>query len=247
MNQNNQPYALVTGGSRGIGKAISLQLAQMGYHVLINYYSNKEAAEATLNTIEEFGGTATLLPFDVGNQSSIKNALVAWSQKNSDHFIEVLINNAGIKADNLMAFMQDEEWDNVINTNLNGLYWVTKELLQPMILKRKGKIVNIASLSGVRGTAGQVNYSAAKAGVIAFAKALSQEVGPRNITVNTVAPGFIQTDMTEGLDQKSLSKDIPLRRFGTAEEVAHLVSFLVSEKANYITGQVLQINGGLYS
>lgn len=247
MNQNNQSYALVTGGSRGIGRAISLQLSKMGYHVLINYHSNQEAAEVTLKLIIDQGGAATLLPFDVGDPSSIKNSLAEWSKNHQEGFIEILINNAGIKADNLMAFMREEEWTSVINTNLNGLYWVTKELLQPMILKRKGKIVNIASLSGVRGTAGQVNYSAAKAGVIAFAKALSQEVGPRNITVNTVAPGFIQTDMTEQLDEKSLSKDIPLRRFGTAEEVAHLVGFLISDKANYITGQVLQINGGLYS
>lgn len=247
MNQPIQPFALVTGGSRGIGRAICIKLAQMGYHVLINYQSNENAAKETLSFIQENNGEASLLPFNISDKQSIRQALEHWQSEHTEAYIEVLINNAGIKADNLMAFMEDEQWENVIDINLNGTYWVTQALLQAMILKRKGKIINIASLSGVRGTAGQVNYSAAKAGIIAFGKALSQEVGARNITVNTVAPGFIKTDMTKSLDEKILSKEIPLRRFGTATEVAQLVGFLVSEEANYITGQVLQINGGLYS
>ncbi len=246
MEQSKKPYALVTGGSRGIGGAICIELAKNGYHVLINYQSNQTAAAEILKEIESHDGSATLMPFDVSKREEVRNALASWETAHPEDFIEVLVNNAGVKQDALMVFMEDEQWEQVIDTNLNGMYWVTKQVLTKMVLKRKGKIVNIASISGLSGTPGQTNYAGAKAGMIAASKSLAQEVGARGITVNVVAPGFIETDMTESLDAKALSKSIPLKRFGKKEEVAHAVSFLISEKAAYITGQVLQINGGLY-
>ncbi|HLS71044.1 MAG TPA: 3-oxoacyl-ACP reductase FabG [Chitinophagaceae bacterium] len=241
-----KPIALITGASRGIGRSIAVALAAQNYHVLINYQSNLKAAEETLAMIENQNGTGTLLPFDVGDKNAVRTAIENWEKENPQKHISVLINNAGIKKDTLLAFMEDDDWENVIDTNLNGMYWVTKAVITNMILNRKGKIVNIASLSGVQGMAGQINYASAKGGMIAATKSLAQELGARNITVNAVAPGFITTDMTEDLDEKSLKKNIPLRRFGTAQEVADAVLFLISEKANYITGQVLQVNGGLY-
>lgn len=239
--------ALVTGGSRGIGRAVCYQLATMGYYIIINYKSNVQEANTTLLRIQEKGGNGELLPFDVNKKESITSTLEDWLTNNPGKEIEVLVNNAGIKDDGLMMWMKDEQWENVVQTSLGGFFYVTRTLLNAMLLKRYGRIINIVSLSGLKGMAGQVNYSAAKGGVIGATKALAQEVGRRNITVNAVAPGFIKTDMTEGLPEAELKKMIPVNRFGTPEEVAHAVGFLASPEASYITGTVINVNGGLYS
>jgi len=239
--------ALVTGGSRGIGRAICIKLAAMGYYVLVNYKSNMQEAETTLSQIRENGGDGELLKFDVADRSQIKQTLGDWITTNPEKHVEILVNNAGIKDDSLMLWMKDEQWDNVLKTSLDGFFFVTRLVLDSMLLKRYGRIVNIVSLSGLKGLPGQTNYSAAKAGVIGATKALAQEVGRSGITVNAVAPGFIKTDMTEELDEKELKRMIPVNRFGSAEEVAHAVAFLASGEAAYITGQVLSVNGGLYS
>ena len=240
--------ALVTGGSRGIGRAICVKLAQESdYHILINYRSNKKEAEQTLKLVKEHGGSGELLPFDVANFEEVKNGLETWYQNNPKSIIEVIVNNAGITKDGLFMWMPKEDWDGVINTSLNGFYNVTSQLMQKLLRNRYGRIVNIVSVSGVKGTAGQVNYSAAKGAIVAATKALAQEVAKRKITVNAVAPGFIKSDMTANLDEKELKKMIPINRFGEAEEVADLVSFLVSNKASYITGEIININGGIYS
>jgi 3-oxoacyl-[acyl-carrier protein] reductase len=240
-------YALVTGGSRGIGREICLQLADMGYPVLINYTSNDEAANETKSMIEEKGGTAELLKFDVSDIKQVDDALEGWMTNNPDDVIEVLVNNAGIRKDNLLLWMTNEDWNSVMDISLNGFFYVTRRLIKEMLTNRYGRIVNVVSLSGLKGLPGQANYSAAKAGIIGATKALSQEVAKRNVTVNAVAPGFIHTDMTKELDEKSLKALIPMNRFGKAEEVADLVSFLASKKASYITGQTISINGGLYT
>lgn len=240
-------YALVTGGSRGIGKAISIKLAGMGYHVLINYRSNQAEAENTQAQIETAGGEATLMPFDVTSGKSAEETLSQWQQAHKDGVIEVLVNNAGIRKDNLLFWMKEEEWHDVLRTNLDSFFYVTRQLIKPMMSNRYGRIVNVVSLSGQRGLAGQTNYSASKGGVIAATKALAQEVGRRNITVNAVAPGFIKTEMTEDINEKDYEALIPLSRFGTAEEVAEVVAFLASDKASYITGEVISVNGGMYT
>lgn len=240
-------FALVTGGSRGIGRAISIKLAGMGYHVLINYRSNQAEAENTLQTIIQAQGQATLLPFDVTQGKAVEEALTQWQEANKDGVIEVLVNNAGIRKDNLLFWMKDEEWHDVLRTNLDSFFYVTRQLIKPMMSNRYGRIVNVVSLSGQRGLAGQTNYSASKGGVIAATKALAQEVGKRNITVNAVAPGFIKTEMTDGINEKEYEAMIPLSRFGTAEEVAEVVAFLASDKASYITGEVISVNGGMYT
>ncbi|HEX5024447.1 MAG TPA: 3-oxoacyl-ACP reductase FabG [Agriterribacter sp.] len=239
--------ALVTGGSRGIGRAICIKLAAMGYFVLVNYKGNEAEAGKTLSLIREHEADGLLLPFDVSNKEHVRQVLGGWIEKNTGNHIEVLVNNAGIKDDVLLMWMKDEQWDNIINTSLNGFFYVTKLVLQDMLMQKFGRIINIVSLSGLKGLPGQTNYSAAKGGVIAATKALAQEVGRRNITVNAVAPGFIKTDMTEGLDEKQLRSLIPVSRFGEPEEVAHAVGFLASRDASYITGEVLSINGGMYS
>ena len=239
-------YALVTGGSRGIGRAICLELSKMGYAILINYVSNNKAAEETKKIIENQGGMAELMPFDVADKQSIDAAITAWQDAHTEDFIAILVNNAGIRSDTLMVFMQDEQWENVMKINLNSFFYVTRRVLKDMLSKRFGRIINIVSLSGLKGLPGQANYSAAKAGVIGATKSLAQEVGARKVTVNAVAPGFIDTDMTKDLDVASLQKMIPLGRFGKSEEVAALVAFLASEQAGYITGEVISINGGLY-
>lgn len=239
--------ALVTGGSRGIGKAISLKLAGDGFFVLINYKSNEAEAVKTLDLIKENGGNGELLKFDVADRAEVRKAIDEWKSANEGKFIEVLVNNAGIRKDNLLMSMEDSEWDSVIDTNLNSLYSVTSAVIRDMMYNKSGKIVNISSLSGIKGLPGQINYSAAKAGMIGATKALAQEVGRRNITVNAVAPGFIHTEMIEGIDEKEFRKLIPLGRFGKAEEVAGVVSFLVSDAATYITGEVISVNGGLYT
>ncbi|ASU34597.1 3-oxoacyl-ACP reductase FabG [Mucilaginibacter xinganensis] len=239
--------ALITGGSRGIGKAICIKMAAAGYYVLVNYKSNAEEAAKTLMAIRENGGNGELMPFDVADREQIKNILGTWVEANEDKYIEVLVNNAGIRDDSLMAWMAEEQWDNVLKTNLDSFFYVTRMVLNGMLTRKYGRIVNIVSLSGLKGLAGQTNYSAAKAGVIGATKALAQEIARQGITVNAVAPGFIKTDMTEALDEKELKMIIPARRFGLPEEVASAAAFFASPEAAYITGQVLSVNGGLYS
>jgi 3-oxoacyl-[acyl-carrier-protein] reductase len=240
--------AIITGGSRGIGRAICEKLAvDSPYHLLINYQSNEQAAQETLESVQRLGGTGQLLRFDVTDKEQTEQVLSQWQEANKEAQVEVIVNNAGITRDGLFMWMPYEEWDKVLKTTLDGFYHVTHFFLQKMLRQRTGRIINVASVSGVKGTAGQVNYSAAKGALVAATKALAQEVAKRNITVNAVAPGFIQTDMTAELDEKELSKLIPMGRFGKAQEVAELVSFLASEKASYITGEVIHINGGIYS
>lgn len=240
-------YALVTGGSRGIGRAVCLKLAEMGYNVLINYKGNTEAAEETAKLVRENGVDAETLMFDVGSKEDIQKVLGGWIEANNDKIVEVLVNNAGIRNDTLMMSMTDDQWDSVLDTSLQGMYHVTKLVLNPMLMNRYGRIINMVSLSGIKGMPGQVNYSAAKAGMIGATKALAQEIAKRNVTVNAIAPGFIKTDMTGDLNEKELVNMIPMKRFGLAEEVADLVGFFASKNAAYITGQVLSINGGLYT
>lgn len=241
-------YALVTGASRGIGRAVAQKLAAAGYPVIINYLSNHHAAGTLAEEIKAVGGEAELLPFDLSNPEEVAQALEYWEQSHPDDYIHVLVNNGGIRRDNVMFMMSDEEWRSVLDTTLNGFFFVTRPLLKHMMpRKRGGRIINIASLSGLKGLPGQVNYSAAKAALIGATKALAQEVAARNVTVNAIAPGFIETDMTKDLPVDELKKMIPVGRFGRPEEVAALVAFLVSDEAAYITGEVISINGGLYT
>lgn len=240
-------YALVTGGSRGLGKAVCLRLAAQGIPVIINYKQNTEAANAVVAEITAAGGTAELLPFDVASPAEIEEALAAWADKHPDDYVGILVNNAGIRQDNLMIFMQDEQWHSVMDTTMNGFFYITRRLLKDMLTHRNGRIINMASLSGIKGLPGQVNYSAAKAALIGATKALAQEVAQRKVTVNAVAPGFITSDMTKDLNEAELKKLVPMGRFGKPEEVAALVAFLASDEAAYITGEVISINGGLYT
>lgn len=239
--------ALITGGSRGIGRAVCLEMVDLGYHILVNYQHNEEAARETMDLIHARNGSAELFPCDISDREDCKSKIESWQHKNEDAYIAVVVNNAGIRKDGLMVMMPDENWDEVIQTSLGGFYNITKPCLQDMVLNKFGRIVNMASLSGLKGNAGQVNYAAAKGGMIAAAKSLAQEVGRKNITVNVVAPGFIKTEMTEGIEEADFKKVIPLGRFGTAEEVAKTVKFLVSADASYITGEVISVNGGLYT
>ncbi|WP_028786439.1 3-oxoacyl-ACP reductase FabG [Terrimonas ferruginea] len=239
--------ALVTGGSRGIGRAVCIRLAQQGYYVLINYKGNEEAASATLAAVQEAGSAGEVLGFDVANKEQVETVLGGWIERNEDKILEVLVNNAGIKDDVLLMWMKDEQWNNVLNTNLGGFFFVTRLVVNSMLRRRYGRIINVVSLSGLKGMPGQTNYSAAKGGIIAATKALAQEVGKRNITVNAVAPGFIKTDMTAEIDENQFKALIPANRFGTPEEVAHAVGFLATPEASYITGHVLSVNGGLYT
>ena len=238
-------YALVTGGSRGIGRAIAERLAKDGFTVIINYKSNQQAAISCLQVIEAAGGKAELLPFDVADGSAIEAALTAWDATHEGEHISVLVNNAGIRRDGLMVFMGEADWHDVLRTTTEGFYYTTHHVLNGMLRARNGRIVNIASVSGISGLPGQANYSAAKAALIGATKALSKEVAARKVTVNAVAPGFIRTDMTADIDEEELKKTIPAKRFGEPAEVAALVSFLCSDEAAYITGQVISIAGGM--
>lgn len=240
-------YALVTGGSRGIGRAVCLKLAEMGYTVLINYNTNTAAAEQTKSLIEATGGKAELMVFDVADGEAADSVLTAWQENHPDDYIGVLVNNAGIRRDNTLVFMQNEEWHSVMDTTMNGFFYITRRVIKDMLIKRWGRVINIASLSGIKGMAGQTNYSAAKAALIGASKALALEAAPRKVTVNVVAPGFIDSDMTKDLPKDELKKLVPLGRFGSADEVADLVAFLASDKAAYITGEVISINGGIYT
>ncbi len=239
--------ALVTGGSRGIGRAICLKMAEMGYNVLINYKSNEAEANQTASLVREKAVTAEIIQFDVSDKNQVQSVLGGWIDANPEKTIEVLVNNAGIREDALMMWMKDEQWDSVVNTSLGGFFYVTRLVVNSMLMKKYGRIINIVSLSGLKGLPGQTNYSAAKAGVIGATKALAQEIGRKGITVNAVAPGFIKTDMTEGLNENELKALIPLKRFGLPEEVAYAVGFLASPEAAYITAEVISVNGGLYS
>ena len=241
-------YALVTGGSRGLGRAVCLAIAKTGTPVIINYQSNEEAARQVLADIEADGGQAELMRFDVSKASEVEQALDAWQDSHEDDYIAYLVNNAGIRRDNLMFMMPEDDWHAVISTSLDGFFHVTHKLL-PKMMQRKhgGRIVNMSSLSGLKGMQGQVNYSAAKAALIGATKALALETASRGVTVNAVAPGFIDTDMTKELPQDELKQQVPMKRFGRPEEVAALVRFLLSDDAAYITGEVISINGGLYT
>ena len=237
--------ALVTGGSRGIGRAVCIKLAAMGYHVLVNYKSNKAEAEKTLAQITEAGGSGELFPLDVSVKEQVVITLGEWIDANEEKHIEVLVNNAGIKNDTLMVWMQDEQWDNLMRNNLDSFFYVTRQVLQNMMFKKYGRIISIVSVSGLKGVSGQTNYSAAKAGIIGATRSLAQEVARLGITVNAVAPGFIKTDMIQDYDEAELLKMIPARRLGKPEEVAAAVAFLASGDAAYITGEVISVSGGI--
>lgn len=240
-------YALVTGGSRGIGRAVCLKLAQMGYYTIINYNSNVAEANGTLELVRDAGSDGELLPFDVADPDQTTAALNGWMEQHAGEYIEVLVNNAGVRDDSLMLWMEQMSWQRVVRTSLDGFFNTTQPLLKSMLVAKFGRIINIVSLSGIKGLPGQVNYSSAKGGVIAATKALAQEVARKGVTVNAVAPGYVATDMTGDLDEKELKKHIPIGRFCRAEEVADLVAFLASKSASYITGEVISINGGLYT
>jgi 3-oxoacyl-[acyl-carrier protein] reductase len=238
--------AVVTGGSRGIGRAIAQALAAMQAHVIINYVANHTAAEETRTNIAAAGGEATTRCFDVADAERTAQAFNSILDECGR--IDILINNAGVTRDTLVLRMREEDWQQVLQINLSGMYHCAKAVIRPMLRQRHGRIINITSIIGIIGNAGQVNYTAAKAGVIGLTKALAREVGSRGITVNAVAPGFIETEMTQGLSAQAraeLVRQIPLGRWGTPQDVADCVGFLVSSRASYITGQVIQVNGGL--
>ena len=239
MSEN---LALVTGGSRGIGKACALYLAQAGYNVVINYAGNEEAANKTVSELEALGVKAEAVKFDISNHDEAQEAVAKIIEKYGR--IDVLVNNAGITRDGLFMRMSKENWDAVINTNLTGAFNVTQPVIKVMMKQRSGAIVNMASIVGIYGNAGQANYAAAKAGLIGFTKSLAKELASRNIRVNAVAPGFVQTDMTKSLDSAQISEHIPLKRLGDADDIAGAVKFLAVD-ATYVTGQVLQVDGGL--
>ncbi len=239
--------AIVTGGSRGIGRAICQRLAKQGAHVYINYVSRSTAAEETKSLIEADGGSATIIGFDIGDEKLVTEAFKLIKKEAGT--MDILVNNAGITRDGLMAIMKVSDWDQVIETNLKGTFLCCKAVSRAMMKQRWGRIVNITSVVGFSGNPGQVNYSAAKAGLIGLTKSMAREYASRNITVNGVAPGYIETEMTELLTEEVREKfqsEIPIGTLGSCEDVAGAVAYLVSDDARYMTGQVLHINGGLY-
>ncbi|MBI5099412.1 MAG: 3-oxoacyl-ACP reductase FabG [Nitrospirae bacterium] len=234
--------ALIIGGSRGIGRSIALRLAQAKFNIWLTYKSNHEAAKKVKSEIESLGTACDLIPFDV---SDFKETETALSPRLEDTAPDVLVYNSGITRDNLMVWMTKEEWDSVLSTNLDGFYNVTRTVLFSMLRAKRGRIIIISSASGQIGQAGQVNYSASKAGLIGAARALAREVGRKNILVNVVAPGFIETEMTEKFPKKDILPLIPFNRLGSPDDVASVVSFLCTEEHMYIHGQVIGVNGGL--
>src|SRR4030042_6758873 len=235
--------ALITGGSRGIGSAIARALAEDGYHIWLNYKKNHRAASEVMRQIESVGTNCRLLPLDVTDPKRVAEALSPLLEKETPY---ILVNNAGFNKDVLLALMTQTEWKEVLSVSLDGFFLVTKSILANMIRKREGRIINIVSTSGQSGMPGQVNYSAAKAGLIGATKALASEIAKRNVLVNAVSPGFIKTEMTKDLLKEKLLPMIPLGRFGKPEDVAGMVRFLCSERASYITGQIFSVNGGTY-
>ena len=235
--------ALVTGASKGIGAAIVVDLARDGFDIWLNYRSDTEGAETVCGQIEALGRVCTLLQFDVSDETAVKESLGAALEKDTPFAV---VNNAGFTRDNMLFWMETGEWQDVLDVHLGGFFNVTRLVISNMIRKRKGRIVNIVSTSGQAGMPGQVNYSAAKAGLIGATKSLAKEIGTRNILVNAVSPGFIETDMVEELPLDKILPTIPLGRLGTPQEVASMVSYLCSEAAGYITGQVFSVNGGVY-
>lgn len=225
-------YILVTGGSRGIGRAVCIRLAQMGLPIIINYRSNEAAAKETQQLVEAQGVNAELMPFDVCDEAQVSKALDTWEDAHPDDYISVLVNNAGIRRDGVMFMMSDDDWHDVLRTTLDGFFFLTRRILKHVMPRHHGgRIINIASLSGVKGLPGQANYSAAKAGLIGATKALALETAARNVTVNAVAPGFVETDMTKDLDEDALKQMIPMKRFAKPEEIAEVVAFLASPGA----------------
>ncbi len=243
MNEISEQIVLVTGASRGIGRAIAVELGKKNRFVYVNFNSDEKAALETCAIIEKNGGKAKAIKFDVSD--AVLSEQAVKSILDSHGKVDILVNNAGIRNDKLMAWMQEPDWKNILDTNLASFFNVSKLIVKNMITKRFGRIINISSTAGQVGNAGQVNYSAAKAGIIGATMALSKEIAKRNITVNAVAPGFIDTEMLEGMPVEEIKKMIPCERLGKVEEVSSLVGFLCSDKASYITGQVIGVNGGV--
>lgn len=241
---NSQGISLVTGASKGIGEATAIRLAEAGFDIWLNYLSDHESARRIQVQIEGLGRNCTLVPFDVSDIKECQDALSPLLEKDTPFSI---VNNAGITRDSLLVWMQDDDWNKVINVNLSGFFNITRTILPFMLRKRRGRIINISSTSGETGVAGQVNYSAAKAGIIGATRSLAVEVAKRNILVNAVSPGFIETDMINDLPIEEICKKIPLGRIGKAQEVADVVAFLCSPGSSYITGQVISVNGGIYT
>lgn len=239
--------ALVTGASRGIGKEIALELARNGANIVVNYAGNQQLAEQVVDEIRSFGRESIAIQADVANSETVDQ--MVKETVNRFGSLDILVNNAGITRDQLLMRMKESDWDDVLNTNLKSVFLTTKAVSRQMMKQRKGRIINIASIVGVSGNAGQANYVAAKAGIIGFTKTAAKELAPRNITVNAVAPGFITTDMTDKLPEdvkQELYKQIPLARLGEPKDIAYVVAFLASEKSSYITGQTIHVNGGMY-